>query len=206
MNIYINLISFWDGGGVSGKEAHLGGVTIRRLHHRVSHRLEQYPSLRLCTTVPNRGGLCIGALLPVGSCIVLHHCLPMLLVGHMILQSIQWLLQCLQEMDSQWSTDNNAPFHPGCGSYNEVLCPSEVATIGHLVGLAESVSHFTADPVEFNLVNAVWVDRVRAELVPHDATHDCVLACLAGDDIKVLHTAWDEGEVLWLFKRPVSRN
>ena len=70
---------------MSGKEAHLGGVAIGRLHHRVSHRLEQYPSLRLCTTVPNGGRLYIGALLPVGSCLVLHHCLPMLLVGHMIL-------------------------------------------------------------------------------------------------------------------------
>ena len=140
---------------MSGKEAHLGGVTIRRHNRRVSHRLEQYPSLRLCTTVPNGGGLCIGALLPVGSCIVLHHCLPMLLVGHMVLQPIQRLLQGLQEMDCQWSTDDNAPLHPGCGSYNEVLCPPEVAAVGHLVGLSESVSHLTADPVEFNLINAV---------------------------------------------------
>ena len=70
---------------MSGKEAHLRGVAIGRLHHRVSDRLEQYPSLCLCTTVPNGGGLCIGPLLPVGSCVVLHHCLPVLLVGHMIL-------------------------------------------------------------------------------------------------------------------------
>ena len=74
---------------MSGKQAHLGGVTIRRLHHRVSHRLEQHSSLCLRTAVPNRCGLCIGALLPVGSCVILHHCLPVLLVGHMVLKPIQ---------------------------------------------------------------------------------------------------------------------
>ena len=99
-------------------------------------------------------------------------------------------------MNGQWSTDDNTPLHPRCGSHNEVLCPPEVATVGHLVGLSKSVSHFTADPVEFDLVNTVRVDRVRAKLVPHDATLDCVLTCLAGDDIKVLHTARDKGEVL----------
>ena len=33
-----------------------------------------------------------------------------------------------------------------------------------------------------------------------------MLTCLAGNDVKVLHTARDEGEVLQLFKCPVPRN
>ena len=109
-------------------------------------------------------------------------------------------------MHRQWSTDDNASLHPHCGSHNEVPCCSEVATVRHLVGLSEGVSHLTADLVELNLINAVRVNWIGAELIPHNATCNDVLTRLAGEDVKVFHTAGDKGEVLWILKSPVSRN
>ena len=194
-----------------GEETQLGGVAIGRqqLYHGVGHRRSQLSPthfLGLRTAVPMGRGFRIGPLLPVGPCIVLHHSLPVLMVGHLVLQSIQRLLQGLKQVHRQWSTDDNTSLHPHCGSHDEVPCCSEVATVRHLVGLSKGVSHLAADLVELNLINAVRVNGTGAELVPYNATRNHVLTQLAGEDVKVLHTAGDKGEILWILKSPVSRN
>ena len=142
----------------------------------------------------------------MGPCIVLHHGLPMLVVGHLVLQSIEGLLQGLQKVHCQWSTDDNTPLHPHCGPHDEVPCRPEVTTAGHLVGLSKGVGHLAADLVELNLINGVRVNGIRAELVPHNATCNHMLTRLTGEDVKVLHTAGNKGEVLWILKSSVSRN
>ena len=60
--------------------------------------------------------------------------------------------------------------------------------------------------MELNLINAVRVNGTGAELVPYNATCNNVLTRLAGEDVKVLHTTGDKGEVLWILKSSVSRN
>ena len=88
---------------------------------------------------------------------VLHHRFPVLLVRDRVLQAVHGLLEGLQEVDGEGTTDHDAVLDADCDPTEYLLGADELPGLGESVGLGEDVGHFAADLVQLDLVVVVGV-------------------------------------------------